>query len=42
MSEEVVAVPLLEPADGTPNVIDTEEAFRNALHLLSQGTGPFA
>lgn len=42
MSEEVVAVPLLEPAEGTPDVIDTEIAFRNALNLLSQGEGPFA
>ncbi|MDP5052021.1 MAG: ribonuclease D, partial [Candidatus Planktophila sp.] len=42
MSEEIVAVPLLEPAEGTPDVIDTHEAFRNALDLLSQGSGPFA
>jgi ribonuclease D len=42
MSDEVVAVPLLEPAEGTPDVIDTEDAFRNALNLLSQGEGPFA
>lgn len=42
MAEEVVAVPLLQPAEGTPDVIDTEEAFRNALDLLSQGSGPFA
>ena len=34
MSEEIVAVPLLEPAEGTPDVIDTHEAFRNALDLL--------
>lgn len=42
MSEEVVAVPLLEPAEGTPDVIDTEAAFQNALNLLAQGSGPFA
>jgi ribonuclease D len=42
MCDEVVAVPLLEPAEGTPDVIDTEDAFRNALNLLSQGEGPFA
>lgn len=42
MSEEVVAVPLLQPAEGTPDVIDTEDAFRDALALLSQGSGPFA
>lgn len=42
MSEEIVAVPLLEPAKGTPGVIDTESAFESALHELSQGSGPFA
>ncbi len=42
MSEEVVAVPLLQPAEGTPDVIDTEDAFRDALAHLSQGSGPFA
>jgi ribonuclease D len=42
MSDEIVAVPLLEPAEGTPDVIDTEQAFREALNLLSQGEGPFA
>jgi len=42
MSEEVVATPLLQPADGTPLVIDTETAFKAALSSLSQGSGPFA
>ena len=42
MSDEIVAVPLLEPAEGTPDVIDTEQAFREALNLLAQGEGPFA
>jgi len=42
MSEEIVAVPLLEPAEGTPGVIDTESAFESALNELSQGSGPFA
>ena len=42
MSEEVVATPLLQPAAGTPQVIDTEAAFQEALALLSQGSGPFA
>ena len=42
MSEEVVATPLLQPADGTPQVIDTEAAFKEALATLSQGSGPFA
>jgi ribonuclease D len=42
MSEEVVATPLLQPADGTPQVIDTEIDFQEALVALSQGSGPFA
>ena len=42
MSEEVGATPLLQPAEGTPQVIDTEIAFKEALALLSQGSGPFA
>lgn len=42
MSEEVVAIPLLEPAQGTPGVIDTEPAFESAIKELSDGSGPFA
>jgi ribonuclease D len=42
MSEEIVAVPLLEPAAGTPDVIDTEDAFQDALKRLANGSGPFA
>jgi len=42
MSEEIVAVPLLQPSAGTPDIIDTEEAFRAALDQLAQGSGPFA
>jgi len=42
MSEEIVAVPLLQPSAGTPDIIDTEEAFGQALEQLAQGTGPFA
>jgi ribonuclease D len=42
MSEEIVAVPLLEPSKGTPRVIDTEPAFESALKELAQGSGPFA
>jgi ribonuclease D len=42
MSEEVVATPLLQPAAGTPQVIDTEAAFKEALAVLTQGSGPFA
>ena len=44
MSEAEVstATPLLVPAAGTPDVIDTEPAFRNALSDLAKGAGPFA
>jgi ribonuclease D len=42
MSEEILVVPLLQPAEGTPPVIDTESQFKEALLQLSQGHGPFA
>ena len=42
MSEEIVAIPLLEPSAGTPEIIDTEESFRKAIEQLSKGSGPFA
>jgi ribonuclease D len=42
MSEEIVAIPLLQPSAGTPELIDTEESFRQALQELSKGSGPFA
>ena len=42
MSEEIVAVPLLQPSAGTPDIIDTEEAFGQALEQLAKGSGPFA
>ena len=42
MTEEVIAVPLLQPAQGTPPVIDTESAFEGALIELAKGHGPFA
>ncbi len=44
MSEVEVstATPLLAPAAGTPNVIESEAAFRSALSDLAKGTGPFA
>jgi ribonuclease D len=42
MTEEITAVPLLQPAQGTPPVIDTESAFEAALEQLTQGHGPFA
>jgi ribonuclease D len=42
MTEELVVVPLLQPAEGTPPVIDTESSFKEALAQLAQGHGPFA
>lgn len=42
MTDEITAVPLLQPAHGTPLVIDTESAFETALVQLAQGHGPFA
>jgi ribonuclease D len=42
MSEEIVAVPLLQPSAGTPEIIDTEKAFRKAIDQLAKGSGPFA
>jgi len=42
MSEEIVAIPLLQPSAGTPEIIETEESFRAALDQLAQGSGPFA
>ena len=42
MSEEVIAVPLLAPAGGTPKVIDTEPGLAEAIDELKRGTGSFA
>ncbi len=44
MTEDEVkkATPLLVPAAGTPAVIETEAAFRSALAILAEGSGPFA
>jgi ribonuclease D len=42
MSEEIVAIPLLQPSAGTPEIIETVEAFSSALDRLAQGSGPFA
>jgi ribonuclease D len=42
MSEEIVAVPLLQPSAGTPELINTEDSFRQALQELAKGSGPFA
>lgn len=36
------ATPLLTPAQGLPDVVDTEESFERVLHSLTQGAGPFA
>jgi ribonuclease D len=42
MSEEIVAIPLLQPSAGTPEIIDTEESFTEAIEQLGKGSGPFA
>jgi ribonuclease D len=42
MSEEIVAIPLLQPSAGTPEIIETEADFKQALEQLAQGSGPFA
>jgi ribonuclease D len=42
MSDEIVAIPLLQPSAGTPEIIETEQAFKTALDQLAQGAGPFA
>ncbi|CAB4562822.1 MAG: ribonuclease D [Actinobacteria bacterium] len=42
MSEEIVAVPLLAPAGGTPEIIDNESGLVKAIEQLTLGTGPFA
>lgn len=40
--EEKTAVALLQPATGTPPVINTHEQFVKAIDELKSGTGPFA
>ena len=42
MSEEIVAIPLLQPSAGTPEIIETEAGFKQALEQLAKGSGPFA
>jgi ribonuclease D len=42
MSDEIVAIPLLQPSAGTPELIDTEDSFLQALQELAKGSGPFA
>lgn len=41
-NNEVTTVALLQPAGGTPDVIDSLPAFNQALAELKGGTGPFA
>ncbi|WP_415974672.1 HRDC domain-containing protein [Rhodococcus sp. 077-4] len=41
-ANEPVAVPLLTPADGVPDVVDTPDAVRAAAALLAAGHGPLA
>ena len=42
MSEEKVAIPLLHPSAGTPEIIDKEDSFKEAIEQLGKGSGPFA
>ncbi len=42
MDEAITAVPLLTPAAGTPELIDTEAGFESAIAELAAGSGPFA
>ena len=41
-AEVVAPNPLLHPAAGVPEIIETESAFESALAQLATGTGPFA
>jgi ribonuclease D len=41
-AEVVAPTPLLHPAAGVPEIIETESAFESALAQLAVGTGPFA
>jgi len=42
MNEVIVAIPLLQPSAGTPEIIETEAGFKQALEQLAKGSGPFA
>ena len=42
MDDAITAVPLLTPAAGTPELIDTEAEFESAIAELAAGSGPFA
>jgi ribonuclease D len=39
---ENTSVPLLAPHNGTPDVIDSQEEFAEAIDQLAKGSGPFA
>jgi ribonuclease D len=41
-AEVIAPTPLLHPAAGVPEIIETESAFESALAQLASGTGPFA
>lgn len=41
-NEPAAPIPLIAPHDGVPAVIDTEQAFEDALAHLAAGSGPFA
>lgn len=40
--EEKLPTPLLAPAQGLPDIVNTEELFEKTLISLAQGAGPFA
>lgn len=40
--EEPAATPLLAPAEGVPDVVDTPEALAEVVHAFAAGTGPVA
>ena len=43
MSEaEVISTPLLSPAGGVPDLIDTDSALEAAISKLANGSGPIA
>jgi len=42
MDEEVLPIPLLVPANGTPPVIDSDAGLKTAMKELAAGSGPFA
>jgi ribonuclease D len=42
VEERPAPVPLLEPRDGVPPVVDTDAALRDAVAAIAAGTGPIA